>query len=58
MKPYPKWTCEECGKKHGSGKMKEVSCWHYGKCDVCGEEKEVTEPRDFFHFIKWFEDQK
>jgi len=52
-KEYPSWACEECGKKHGGGR-KSISTWHYGKCDVCGKNKNVTEPRDFGHFKKWF----
>jgi hypothetical protein len=52
-KPYPSWTCVPCGLKHG-GKAKLVSTFHYGKCDVCGKNAEVTEPRDFGHFKHWF----
>jgi hypothetical protein len=50
---YPSWTCYPCGLKHGS-KQKQISTWHYGKCDVCGKNAEVTEPRDFGHFKNWF----
>lgn len=57
MKPYPKWTCIPCGKEHGT-RQQAVSCWHYGKCDVCETNTEVTEPRDFGHFNKWFEKKK
>lgn len=56
-KEYPKWTCRPCGMKHGT-KMRTVCCWHYGKCDVCGKNAEVTEPRDFSHFRKWFDKNK
>jgi hypothetical protein len=52
-KPYPNWSCVPCGKKHG-GKAKSISCFHFGKCDVCGKNAEVTEPRDFGHFKNWF----
>jgi hypothetical protein len=52
MKPYPSWTCKECGLKHGSG-QRAVSCWHFGQCDVCGILDVVTEPRDFGHFRNW-----
>jgi ribosomal protein L37AE/L43A len=52
-KDYPNWACEECGKKHGRGR-KSVSTWHYGKCDVCEKNKNVTEVRDFGHFKKWY----
>ncbi len=54
MIDYPKWACVECGKKHGT-KMREVSCWHYGKCDVCHTNKNVTEVRDYGHFPRWFD---
>jgi hypothetical protein len=57
MKPYPRWTCQPCGKEHGT-KQRAVSCWHYGKCDVCDKNAEVTEPRDFGHFNKWFQKKK
>lgn len=53
MKPYPIWSCKPCGLKHGV-KQREVSCWHYGKCDVCNKNAEVTEVRDFGHFPNWF----
>ena len=48
-KKYPNWICQECGSKASKGKQFDVSTWHEGKCDVCGETKEVTEPRDFFY---------
>lgn len=57
MTDYPKWACVECGKKHGT-KMREVSCWHYGKCDVCHTNKNVTEVRDYGHFPNWFQQKK
>jgi hypothetical protein len=53
VKEYPYWVCQPCGQKHGQ-KQKEVSCWHYGKCDVCGKSTDVTQPRDFGHFKDWF----
>ncbi len=46
---YPSWICEDCGRKHGNRKCGWAT-WHCGdKCGVCGEEKQVTEPRDFGH---------
>lgn len=42
----PDWVCSDCGRKYGS-RIPELSCWHIGKCGVCGKEKPVTEPRDF-----------
>jgi len=49
---YPDWVCLDCGKKHGR-RVPEMATWHIGKCDACGQEKEVTEPRDFGHFPRW-----
>lgn len=53
VKEYPSWTCRPCGLKHGV-KERQVATWHYGKCDVCKRNAEVTEPRDFGHFPNWF----
>lgn len=52
-KDYPNWACAECGKEHGS-RTSSIASWHYGKCDVCGKNNHVTEPRDFGHFPNWF----
>lgn len=53
-------VCAECGisanvltclKKFGKRPNKlcySVSTYHEGKCDICGESKQVTEARDFF----------
>ena len=57
MKNYPSWSCWECGKKHGQVADR-ISTWHYGRCDVCGENNNVTEPRDFGHFPNWFKTKK
>lgn len=52
---YPDWACESCGKEHGRGIPKNhVSTWHYGKCEICGQNKSVTQARDFGHFPNWF----
>ena len=48
MKKYPKWICSLCGKKY-SKKQFQISTWHKGVCDVCGETADVTEPRDFYY---------
>jgi len=47
---YPQWICRECGMKYGK-KECGVATWHFGKCDICGQETSVTEPRDFGHII-------
>lgn len=41
-----------CLKKYGKPPIKpafDVSTYHIGVCDVCGHERMVTEPRDFFY---------
>lgn len=43
---YPEWICADCGEKNGR-KECNIATWHEGKCDLCGEDKPVTEPRDF-----------
>lgn len=48
MKEYPCWLCFECGEKYGRHACG-ASTWHKDKCDVCGKEALVTEPRDFGH---------
>lgn len=57
IKDYPSWTCWECGSKHGK-RSPRIATWHYGKCDVCGENNNVTEPRDFGGFANWFKKNK
>lgn len=47
-KPYPSWVCHACGDKFGR-KKSGIATWHLGKCDVCGNADNVTEPRDFGH---------
>jgi len=40
------WICEECGDEYGE-KVINISSWHNGTCDYCGEERVVTENRDY-----------
>jgi len=47
LKDYPTWICQECGSKYHTGGGTVISTWHKNKCDVCGKQKYVTEPRDF-----------
>ena len=54
-KDYPRWACADCGEKHGKTTAK-VATWHYGECDVCKENKNVTEVRDYGHFPNWFKE--
>jgi len=61
MKNYPTKVCSDCGieanrltclKKYGAEPKQKaftVSTFHKAICDVCGKEKMVTEPRDFFY---------
>lgn len=41
------WICQSCGEKYCNGPQYSVSTWHMDTCDICGEETECTEPRDF-----------
>lgn len=43
-------SCEDCGSKYGVYSVGSSSTW-IGKCDVCGEEKPVTEARDYAYFF-------
>ena len=43
-------TCAGCGDKYGVHSVRSSSWW-VGKCHVCGEEKPVTESRDFAYFF-------
>lgn len=48
-----RWVCFDCGKEaltfsENKGKKQfEVSTYHVNLCDVCGQQKYVTEARDF-----------
>lgn len=53
-KPYPTWICFDCGKKYGRHQGG-ICTVHLGICDVCGQEKPVTEPRDFGHLLDGWE---
>jgi hypothetical protein len=46
MKTF-QWICADCGGKYGRMPEGHVSAWHPDVCDVCGENKPCTEPRDF-----------
>lgn len=45
-KQYPSVICNDCGRKHGRRECG-MATWSVDKCDVCGETKPVTQPRDF-----------
>lgn len=43
------WICDECGMAASGGcRFATDSTWHTGICDACGEERAVTEARDYF----------
>ena len=43
-------SCSDCGSEYGVYSVGCSSVWE-GKCDVCGEIKNVTESRDYAYFI-------
>ena len=43
--------CVDCGIKYGEPRGGDSSMW-VAKCNVCGEEKPVTETRDFRYLAK------
>jgi hypothetical protein len=52
---YPDWVCSECGMKHGRHNPG-IATWHIGRCDICGEEKSVTDSWSFGHIKSgWME---
>ena len=46
---YPSWICMDCGNTYGNRGCGRGATFHMDECGVCGEYKEVTEPRDFGH---------
>jgi hypothetical protein len=50
-KKYPDWICNSCGSLYGKRPDGNPygATYHLDACDICGEEREVTEPRDFGH---------
>ena len=47
---YPIWVCFPCGNAYGRGAPEGHTCTaHRGTCGICGQERLVTEPRDFGH---------
>jgi nucleoside-specific outer membrane channel protein Tsx len=45
------YVCQDCGNKNNWEQF-QISTWYPGICDVCGENKTVTEFRDFFYGTK------
>jgi len=51
---YPAWVCRPCGQTHGRGIPEgHIATWHMGTCGICGQDAEVTEPRDYKHLKQW-----
>jgi hypothetical protein len=50
---YPDFVCKECAERAGGSSKRSralcnmVATYHMGKCDICGQEKPLTQPRDF-----------
>lgn len=48
MRPHVEWICYDCAKKHGGESIPyHVATFHTNICGMCGEERTVTEPRDY-----------
>lgn len=51
----PDWVCHDCGQEWGRwyedntyfGPAKHCATYHVDECGVCGEQKSVTEARDY-----------
>lgn len=51
----PDWVCHDCGQEWGRwydngeyfGPVKHCATYHVNRCEVCGQEKPVTEARDY-----------
>lgn len=50
-------VCHDCGKKYGTYSVGCSSTWE-GKCNVCGENKPVTEVRDYGYLAKGIKELK
>ena len=45
---YPDWVCLDCGNAAGNGMPPgHLATFHEDTCDVCEQQKSVTQPRDF-----------
>ena len=51
---YPEWICSECGAKWGMRPAGRCTI-HQDTCGMCGEERMVTEPRDYGHLKEGWE---
>lgn len=48
MKVEPEWVCHDCATGRGA-RIPEghIPTWNINKCGICGEERYVTQPRDY-----------
>ena len=44
--PVPIWICYNCGVNHGT-RRPTMATMHAGTCDVCGQQANVTQGRDY-----------
>lgn len=49
------WVCSDCWDKYWEQPKDHIGTFHEDTCDVCGEVKPVTEPRDYLYFRKTLE---
>jgi hypothetical protein len=52
----PHWVCLDCGKTYGR-RIGGCCTMHLDRCGVCGEEKPVTESRDFGYLVPDWQDR-
>ena len=45
--PQPATVCSSCGGRYGRRQSTIGATWYRGRCGVCSQETDVTEPRDF-----------
>ena len=50
-------VCKDCGTKYGKYSVGCSSTW-VGTCEVCGEEKPITEVRDYGYLAKGIHEEK
>lgn len=53
------YVCQSCGEKYGKGisrtqKQRSLSTWSTRVCDICGEDRETTQFRDFGYALPEF----
>ena len=57
MKPFePEWVCMDCGERYGRRAVG-MATFHMDECGICGQEKAVTQPRDYGYLQPDWQDQ-